>query len=416
MFKTYSYTNHDRLKWKFQGSETIAQNHSEAFQDMFVLTVLDGKIGTYLEIGAGDPFYGNNTALLEDIGWNGISIDWDEGAVEKFNRNRRNKCIQRDATKVDYQKLLKQYAFGDTIDYLQIDCDPADTSYQVLLEIPFDKLTFKVITFEHDVYQEKNDDVRQKSRKILEHYGYIKVVGNISPDFNRPYEDWYVHKSVMAPKMRNLIDYSDKTIMAEKYMMKSISDRDAFKLNSNQNKRVFIVDNFYADPDLTREFALDQEFTEGAGYIGQRTTKQFLFNNVKERFEQIIGERITKWEDHGQNGRFQYNVSGNPLVYHCDDQRWAAMIYLTPDAPVQTGTSSFRHRETGIYHNSDPNIVSCFNQKTFLDKTPYEEIDRFGNVYNRLVIFDGGLIHSASEYFGSDKNDSRLWHMFFFDT
>ena len=34
-------------------------------QDMFVLTVLNGKTnGTYLEIGSGDPFIGSNTALL----------------------------------------------------------------------------------------------------------------------------------------------------------------------------------------------------------------------------------------------------------------------------------------------------------------------------------------------------------------
>jgi hypothetical protein len=60
--------------------------------------------------------------------------------------------------------------------------------------------------------------------------------------------------------------------------------------------------------------------------------------------------------------------------------------------------------------------MQAFNQKTFLDRTPYDTVDTFGNIFNRLVIFDGGCIHAANEYFGSDIHDCRLWHMFFFDT
>ena len=50
-----------------------------------------------------------------------------------------------------------------------------------------------------------------------------------------------------------------------------------------------------------------------------------------------------------------------------------------------------------------------------LDKTITEPVDSIGNVYNRLVIFNAGLLHSALGYFGYNKNNSRLWQMFFFD-
>nr|BDD46030.1 hypothetical protein 7 [bacterium] len=50
-----------------------------------------------------------------------------------------------------------------------------------------------------------------------------------------------------------------------------------------------------------------------------------------------------------------------------------------------------------------------------LDGTPFEPVDVLGNVYNRLVIFDASCIHSASEYFGTVMENSRLWQMFFFD-
>lgn len=186
-----------------------------------------------------------------------------------------------------------------------------------------------------------------------------------------------------------------------------------------KHKRAFIVDNFYHDPHAVRNFALSQSYHQGGigrGYIGQRTHEQFLFPGIKESFEEIIGDKITEWESYGMNGRFQKNVSGEPIVYHCDAQKWAGMIYLSPDAPPQCGTSTYRHRETRIHHNSHPDIMKVFNQKTFLDGTPYDRVDAFGNIFNRLVIFNGGCIHAASEYFGSDDEDCRLWHMFFFDT
>jgi hypothetical protein len=207
-----------------------------------------------------------------------------------------------------------------------------------------------------------------------------------------------------------------------------IVETNMFRINNNYNKRFFAVDNFYEDPYAVRDFALNQVYFEGEGAVGSRTRKQFLFEGVKERFESIMGLKILDhtenghgWKDGGINGRFQTCTAGTPLVHHCDSQKWAGMIYLTPNAPQQCGTTFFKHRETGIYHNSQINWengdgIRVFNQKTFLDRTPYEVMDSLGNVFNRLVIFDGGLIHSASEYFGWDLESSRLFHMFFFDT
>lgn len=210
----------------------------------------------------------------------------------------------------------------------------------------------------------------------------------------------------------------DNTSVFKRVAMEA--EKFSFRVNKKyrDSQRAFIVDNFYENPDEIREFAKQQKYIDGGfgkGFIGKRTEKQFLFDGVKEAFEDILGKKITKWEEHGTNGRFQLNIAGEPIVYHCDDQTYAAMIYLTPHAPVGTGTSTFMHKETKILHKSHPEITKAFNYKTFLDRNPYENVDKFGNVYNRLVIFDAGCIHGASEYFGSDFDDARLWHMFFFD-
>lgn len=211
----------------------------------------------------------------------------------------------------------------------------------------------------------------------------------------------------------------DTGVMYKRNQIKELTDISSFTINSNFNKRSFIVDNFYADPLAIREFAQRQEYVQGGlgrGFIGRRTVKQFLFPGIKESFESIMQKKITAWDEHGMNGRFQLNIGGEQLVYHCDSQKYAAMIYLTPNAPPSCGTSTFMHKKSRVYHNSDPRINEVFaGVKTTMDGTIHDRVDSFGNIFNRLVIFDAGCIHAASDYFGADMEDGRLWHMFFFD-
>ena len=190
---------------------------------------------------------------------------------------------------------------------------------------------------------------------------------------------------------------------------------ESIRMASNKKPRMWIVEDFYDDPDSVREFALNQKFYDDPGFIGKRTREQFFFPRMKEQFERIMGMHITNWESHGMNGRFQHNVAGEAITWHTDFQKFAGLIYLTPNAPYSAGTRMAAYKQNRVRHCSDPRIMDCFNQITFLDGTLYEDVDIVGNVYNRLVIYDGGLIHAAMEYFGYNKDNCRLWHMFFFD-
>jgi len=191
-----------------------------------------------------------------------------------------------------------------------------------------------------------------------------------------------------------------------------------FKLSNNQKQRVWVVDNFYENPNEIRDFALNQNYFDDDGYKGIRTRKQFFVEGTKEGFETVMGKKITKWGGYVMNGRFQSIWAGLPQVVHCDGQMWAGMIYLTPNAPFSAGTKIVANKKTKIYHGSQSdNVLDYFpNQETFLDETLFEDVDVLGNVYNRLVIFDAKSIHVAGDYFGWDIPSGRLWHMFFFDT
>lgn len=183
-----------KLPEPFEEPNTNGSNYSQSFQDLFVLKMCNyKKQGYYLEIGAGDYAHGNNTYLLEkDYDWEGISIDFNKSLVNKFNNYRKNICLQLDATKVNYEELLDG---KKVIDYLQLDCDPANITFEILEKIPFSTHKFKVITYEHDFYNDPTQSFRAKSRELLLHHGYKLFAGNITPDRLEecPFEDWWIH-------------------------------------------------------------------------------------------------------------------------------------------------------------------------------------------------------------------------------
>lgn len=221
----FKKANTFELRYRFPGVDSIYKNLSESFQDMFVLSMLDGKKkGTYLEIGAGQPFYGNNTGLLENnFEWTGVSLDINEQFVKEYAEQRKNVCLLRDATTTNFETLLEAMSMPAEIDYLQIDCDPPENSFNVLMNIPFDSRKFAVITFEHDHYANDSSSIRDKSRKYLEAHGYKLVVNNIAPDSWRAYEDWWVHPDLVDEKIINkFLLVNDDTKKASEYMLGKI--------------------------------------------------------------------------------------------------------------------------------------------------------------------------------------------------
>jgi len=205
----YSFGDFNRVRFKFffKGLERITHNYSKHFQDMFVLSVFKGKEkGTYLEIGSGDPFVHNNTALLEkEFNWKGISIDSSPALCCKFKENRNNTVICADATQIGFEDLFEKHCVDNTVDYLQIDCDEA--SIEVLNKIPFSRYRFGVITLEHDSYRLGNER-RDQMRELLKKHGYVLLVNDVAFTEVCSYEDWYVHPDVVEidPNMRSKKD------------------------------------------------------------------------------------------------------------------------------------------------------------------------------------------------------------------
>ena len=187
-----------RLINPFPGNDKIKKNFSQSYQDLFVLTMLQGKCnGRYLDIGANHPTDINNTFLLEDkFNWTGISVEINSELVELFNSVRKNKCVCADATIFDFAKNLNARRWKNkVIDYLSLDCEPALTTYNILSKIPFDEYKFSDITYETDVYRD-GPEVRDLSREFLNSKGFKLVAADVCNGGN-PYEDWYVDPTII---------------------------------------------------------------------------------------------------------------------------------------------------------------------------------------------------------------------------
>jgi hypothetical protein len=199
----YFQQNVDSLKYKFSGVEKIKNNYSQAFQDMFVLTMLNGKEnGTYVEIGGDHGIIISNTYLLEDeFSWKGIAFEIEDDRANGYNSLRVNECICTDALTVNFSEVFSKKQLPKQIDYLQLDIDPASQTLKCLKNIPLDEYRFSVITFETDIYRD-GSDIAEESRKIFSDYGYELIAKNVS---NRgvPFEDWYVDPTVINSELIN---------------------------------------------------------------------------------------------------------------------------------------------------------------------------------------------------------------------
>ena len=199
--RRYFKNDYENLKFKFSGSENIENNYSQSMQDMFVLSILDGKRnGVYVEVGADKPRVINNSYLLESqYDWEGVSFEIESDKVDYFNTIRKNKCICANATKFDYKSLFDERKYPKQIDYLQLDCDPPQITLECLKKLPLEDYRFSVITFETDLYA-GGQDVQIEHWQILSSLGYQRVVKNIKNE-NNPYEDWWIDPLVIGEHM-----------------------------------------------------------------------------------------------------------------------------------------------------------------------------------------------------------------------
>ena len=134
-------------------------------------------------------------------------------------------CLLANALTIDYAQLLKDNYSTNIIDYLQLDIEPAENTFNCMLRIPFDNYKFRVITYEHDEYVDPKGQWQHQAKVVLESKGYQRVISNVSPVENSPFEDWYVHPELVDINRLDSILSNDDTVTKIDDFMLKLADR-----------------------------------------------------------------------------------------------------------------------------------------------------------------------------------------------
>lgn len=192
----------------------------------------------------------------------------------------------------------------------------------------------------------------------------------------------------------------------------------------------FLVDGFFDDPVKVREFAMAQDFSvDQFNFPGKRTK---LLEEINPELYQVFKKKILNLIGASNKqcrlyAAFQYTPAQYERGWvHLDAEvDVAGVVYLSPDAPVNAGTSIYRlvddyepAKENWVARDSfyDNNLSIPLEEYQSLRDThnaKYEKTLAIGNVFNRLAMYSGKQYHKEDSFFGDTKEDSRLTLVFF---
>lgn len=169
------------------------KSYSQIGQDNFVMKLINdpSHAGYFVEIGGYLPTEINNTMLLEESGWNGISFDIIDYREEWNVRN--TPLLVEDAINCDFSALFTQHAVPAIVDYLSVDVEKEGERFQALINCWKAGREYKIITIEHDQHMGYSESERKPQRDFLQAEGYFLLFGNVKNSDGVAYEDWWVN-------------------------------------------------------------------------------------------------------------------------------------------------------------------------------------------------------------------------------
>jgi hypothetical protein len=202
--------------------------------------------------------------------------------------------------------------------------------------------------------------------------------------------------------------------------------------------KVIIVENFYKDPDMVRNLALNQEFLpeshpERFGNWPGRRSK--FINDINprlcEEFRDSLMHSLLEGVPTNYNCYFEtnfqlcYETDGDSWIhYDFDPKDWeithVGVVYLNPNPPPNSGTLIYdfnkEYEQEFLEYSEKHNHIW---RKLNRDQDS-KEFNRWWtlnlsveNKYNRAVLYSPSVWHKSDRYFGNDKDSGRLIQPFF---
>lgn len=192
-----------------------------------------------------------------------------------------------------------------------------------------------------------------------------------------------------------------------------------------------VVDNFLPYPNVVRSWALSKDFYDAEAFsqrIGSHTSwpgkRTDHVVDLDESYANVVLNSIsnlarTNFSNSPVSIRSYFQLctvhDGDSWVHQDNDVDVAAVLYLTPNAPISSGTTIYRCNDPqawGSLNISDMKRLNRIEDRASYDRL-FTPIDVFGNVYNRLIMYRGDEFHKSNDYFGTSLHDGRLTQVFF---
>lgn len=406
--------------------------------------------GKVLEIGFGLGYSASKICSFDSVyEYNVIEcspIVWEEFEKFKEEQNIIRPNLKINLIKGRWEDVLKTTGIFDSIYFDDYCLDESSGFYSI---IRVNKFLYQILK-NHTKIGSKISFYSTSKPNIL--FNKIKCIETKSFEYliNIPDNCKYAKGDKMYIPLVTKIkeadtDLKDKLLNINKHSHNNSVTNDKIEKeieNQKKYKKLFddiqarppscgliVIDNFYNNAYDTRKYILTQDFMVRGNYPGQRTisyANQYLKDIIQE-YIMPFGGKITEFpmpkEDGSDasgiyNGSFQYTTSRDRSWVHIDGfNNWAGVLYMTPNAPLSSGTAFYKFHD-GTTCKRDMEILdNKINTDNFSqDMTKWQLIDKVGNVFNRLILFNSNRFHMSMDYFGDSKENGRLFQVFFFST
>jgi hypothetical protein len=196
---------------------------------------------------------------------------------------------------------------------------------------------------------------------------------------------------------------------------------------------VTIVDNFYENPELVREFALAQKFHPSNGrYPGSRTD---LISDLNKSFFDIFCKKVTSLFYDFNSTKLEWSVETafqkigklsknkdskfNEGWIHYDPYIFSGIIYLSENSvgtniydPINPEDTHHDQEQRDIFYSGGEISEQEYSAGIIENNSKFKESIRIDGKFNRLVLFEGGVWHGVPSFYC--ENGERLTQVFFF--
>lgn len=199
---------------------------------------------------------------------------------------------------------------------------------------------------------------------------------------------------------------------------------------------ILIINNFLPWADKAREFALKQQYftakqfsekyNSHTDWPGRRTEHVADLNAdyANAVLSEVVKLASVNFGLKNVSIKSYFHIAtkddGDSWVHQDNNVDLAAVLYLTPNAPLNSGTSLYscndvKRWESYMSSTEGYQTLKQINRKERQDL--YNELfvptAILNNVYNTIVMYAGSEYHKSNDYFGKSLEDGRLTQVFF---